>query len=167
MLRADVDAGIRGVDRHRTPALPGVIDRAAGHFPGTAANDDDQVGVRAIEDGLIPSPVQQRCFDIPLRHFVRPRIIQRYACIPIDDDGDRVRLQNVESATSVRGEPGKTLLSDGPFVDSKEYLGGLIIVDADNLDGALAVASELRGHMRPGGGGIEVRPILEQELGGA
>ena len=78
-----------------------------------------------------------------------------------------VRLQDVESATSVRGEPGKTLLSDGPFVDSKEYLGGLIIVDAENLDGALAVASELRGHMRPGGGGIEVRPILEQELGGA
>jgi hypothetical protein len=76
-----------------------------------------------------------------------------------------VRLQNVESATSVRGEPGKTLLSDGPFVDSKEYLGGLIIVEADNLDGALAVASELRGHMRSGG--IEVRPILEQELGGA
>ncbi len=77
-----------------------------------------------------------------------------------------MRLQNVESATSVRGEPGKALLSDGPFVDSKEFLGGLIIVDAVNLDEALAVASELRGHMRAGGG-IEVRPILELELGGA
>jgi hypothetical protein len=77
-----------------------------------------------------------------------------------------VRLHNVESATSVRGETTRALLTDGPFVDSKEYLGGLIIVEAENLDGALAIASELRGHMR-NGGGIEVRPILEQELGGA
>ena len=77
-----------------------------------------------------------------------------------------VRLQNVESATSVRGETGRALLTDGPFVDSKEYLGGLIIVEAENLDGALSIASELLGHMRSGGG-IEVRPILEQELGGA
>jgi hypothetical protein len=77
-----------------------------------------------------------------------------------------VRLQGADSATSVRNESGRTLLIDGPFVDTKEYLGGLIIVDADDLDGALAVASELRGHM-PAGSGIEVRPILEQDLRGA
>lgn len=77
-----------------------------------------------------------------------------------------MRLRDVESATTVRGNSVAPLLSDGPFIDSKEHLGGLIIVEAENLDGALALASELCGHMRAGGG-IEVRPILEQELGGA
>jgi hypothetical protein len=76
-----------------------------------------------------------------------------------------VRLRNVESATTVRREAGEALLTDGPFVDSKEFLAGAIIVEADDLDGALALAVELL-PLRSGGG-IEVRPILEQELGGA
>jgi hypothetical protein len=70
------------------------------------------------------------------------------------------RLQPVESATTLSSPDGKTLLTDGPFIDSKEYLGGLIIVEAANLDEALAVAAELQ-DLRPGGGAIEVRPILE------
>ena len=56
-----------------------------------------------------------------------------------------LRLQDVESATTVRHEQGRTLLTDGPFVDSKDFLGGFIVVEADNLDGALAVAGELQG----------------------
>ena len=74
------------------------------------------------------------------------------------------RLQPAESATTVQHEAGKTLLTDGPFIDSKEFLGGLILVEADNLDGALAIAAELQ-ELDPGA--IEVRPVLEQELGGA
>jgi hypothetical protein len=73
-----------------------------------------------------------------------------------------LRLQKVESATTVRHERGKTLLSDGPFVDSKDYLGGLIIVETDNLDGALAVAGELQ-ELRSAGA-IEVRPVREEPL---
>ncbi len=65
--------------------------------------------------------------------------------------GPWVRLREDESATTVRHEEGKTLLTDGPFVDSKEYLGGLIVVEAANLDEALAVAAELQ-ELRPGGG---------------
>jgi hypothetical protein len=72
-----------------------------------------------------------------------------------------VRLQPTESATTVSSADGKTLLTDGPFIDSKEYLGGLIVVEATNLDGALAVATELQSMMREGGV-IEVRPILEE-----
>ena len=53
-----------------------------------------------------------------------------------------LRLQNVESATTVRHEQGRTLLTDGPFVDSKDYLGGFILVEAENLDGALADLDE-------------------------
>jgi hypothetical protein len=76
-----------------------------------------------------------------------------------------VRLQPAESATTVRLEARRTLLTDGPFVDSKEFLGGLILIEADNLDGALAVAAELQELDRTAA--IEVRPVLEQELGGA
>jgi hypothetical protein len=76
-----------------------------------------------------------------------------------------VRLQPAESATTVTLEARRTLLTDGPFVDSKEFLGGLILVEADDLDGALAVAAELQELDRTAA--IEVRPVLEQELGGA
>jgi hypothetical protein len=76
-----------------------------------------------------------------------------------------LRLQPAESATTVRLEARSTLLTDGPFVDSKEFLGGLILVEADNLDGALAVAAELQ--ELDVSAAIEVRPVLEQELSGA
>lgn len=76
-----------------------------------------------------------------------------------------LRLHDLDSATTVRYEKGRTLLTDGPFVDSKDYLGGLIIVEAENLDGALAVASELQ--ERRCAGAIEVRPVLEEPLAGA
>jgi hypothetical protein len=76
-----------------------------------------------------------------------------------------LRLQDVESATTVRHEQGRTLLTDGPFLDSKDFLGGFIVVEAENLDGALAVAGELQ-ELR-GAGAIEVRPIREEPLVGA
>jgi hypothetical protein len=76
-----------------------------------------------------------------------------------------VRLQPADSATTVRLEARKTLLTDGPFVDSKEFLGGIILVEADDLDGALAVAAELQELGRTAA--IEVRPVLDQEPGGA
>jgi hypothetical protein len=76
-----------------------------------------------------------------------------------------VRLQPAESATTLRLESRKVLLTDGPFVDSKEFLAGLILVEAENLDGALAVAAELQ--ELDVTAAIEVRPVLEQELGGA
>jgi hypothetical protein len=71
-----------------------------------------------------------------------------------------LRLYPHESSTTLRRQQGATLLTDGPFIDSKEFLGGFIIVEADDLDGALAVAEELY-ELRPLAG-IEVRPVLEQ-----
>ncbi|HVX34395.1 MAG TPA: YciI family protein [Solirubrobacterales bacterium] len=75
------------------------------------------------------------------------------------------RLEASETATTVTSGGGRTLLTDGPFVDSKEYLGGLIFLEAPDLDGALAIATELQeiGITT----GIEVRPVFDQELGGA
>jgi hypothetical protein len=76
-----------------------------------------------------------------------------------------LRLQDAESATTVRHAQGRTLLTDGPFVDSKDFLGGLIVVETENLDGALAIAAELQ--ELQGGGAIEVRPVREEPLVGA
>jgi hypothetical protein len=73
-----------------------------------------------------------------------------------------LRLHDADSATTVRNEQGKTLLTDGPFVDSKDFLGGFIVVEAENLDGALAVADELQ--QLQGTRAIEVRPVLEEPL---
>jgi hypothetical protein len=76
-----------------------------------------------------------------------------------------VRLQPAESATTVTLKTRTTLLTDGPFVDSKEFLGGFIMIEADNLDEALAVAAELQ--ELDVTAAIEVRPVFEQQLGGA
>ena len=76
-----------------------------------------------------------------------------------------LRLQDVGAATTVRHRQGRTLLTDGPFVDSKDFLGGFILVEAENLDGALALAGELQ--ELQGAGAIEVRPVREEPLVGA
>jgi hypothetical protein len=73
-----------------------------------------------------------------------------------------LRLQASASATTLRHDRERSLLTDGPFVDSKDFLGGLIIVEAENLDGALAVAEELQ-QLRMAGA-IEVRPVNEEPL---
>ena len=73
-----------------------------------------------------------------------------------------LRLHDVESATTVRHEDGRTLVTDGPFVDSKDFLGGLVVVEAQDIDGALAVADELQ-ELRAAGA-IEIRPVREEAL---
>lgn len=76
------------------------------------------------------------------------------------------RLHAEESATTLRNDEGRMLLTDGPFIDSKEYLAGLILIEAGNLDGALAIAGELLQQTRPGTA-IEVRPVLDGRFRGA
>jgi len=70
-----------------------------------------------------------------------------------------VRLRDPETATTMRAGRSAALLSDGPFVDSKEFLGGLIVIDAEDLDQAIAIADELE-ETRTVGGAIEIRPML-------
>ncbi len=76
------------------------------------------------------------------------------------------RLHADESATTLRNGDGQVLLTDGPFIDSKEYLAGLIQIEAANLDQALAIAGELLQETRPGTA-IEVRPVLGDSSRGA
>jgi hypothetical protein len=75
------------------------------------------------------------------------------------------RLHAAGSATTVRHGEGRPLLTDGPFIETKEFLAGVIVVEADNLDAALAIAQELQETRT--GGAIEVRPILEALFHGA
>jgi hypothetical protein len=70
------------------------------------------------------------------------------------------RLQPVETATTVRVEGGHALLTDGPYVDAKEHLGGYYLVDADDLDTALELAARVPAARM--GGAIEVRPLAER-----
>ena len=78
-----------------------------------------------------------------------------------------IRLHAAGSATTVSHQEDRTLLTDGPFIDSKEFLGGLVLVEADNLDGALAVATELAEQRPARIVAIEVRPVRGEEISGA
>ena len=68
-------------------------------------------------------------------------------------------LQPPETATTVRVEDGRTLVTDGPFVEVKEALNGYLIYEADDLDAAIALAARIPAARL--GGAIEVRPIME------
>ena len=70
------------------------------------------------------------------------------------------QLQPVETATTVRVEDGQTLLTDGPFVEAKEYLGGYYLVEADELDAALEIPARIP--VARMGGAVEVRPLVER-----
>ncbi len=67
-------------------------------------------------------------------------------------------LHPVTTATTVRVRDGETLITDGPFAETKEHLGGYYMVDAENLDQALEVAKAIPDAVR---GSIEVRPVVE------
>jgi hypothetical protein len=68
------------------------------------------------------------------------------------------QLQPAATATTVRVQDGKTLTTDGPFAETKEVLGGLFVVEADDIDTALALAERIPAARN---GSVEVRPIME------
>jgi hypothetical protein len=67
-------------------------------------------------------------------------------------------LQPVATATSVRVRNGKRLVTDGPFAETREQLGGYFLIDANDLDEAIAVAERIPGARK---GTVEIRPVLE------
>jgi hypothetical protein len=69
------------------------------------------------------------------------------------------QLQPPETATTVRVDDGKTLTTDGPFVEIKEAIGGYFLLEADDLDAAIELASRVPAARM--GGAVEVRPIVE------
>jgi len=67
-------------------------------------------------------------------------------------------LQPTSTATTVRVRNGKQLTTDGPFAETKEQLGGYYLIEAKNLDEAIAVAARIPSARY---GSIEVRPIMK------
>jgi hypothetical protein len=67
-------------------------------------------------------------------------------------------LQPVTTATTVRVADGQTITTDGPFAETKEGLGGFYLIEATDLDEALALAAQCPGARF---GSIEVRPIVD------
>jgi hypothetical protein len=70
-----------------------------------------------------------------------------------------LQMGDPETATTIRVKDGETLTTDGPFVETKEALGGYFFFEADDLDGAIALAAKLPPARL--GGAIEIRPIME------
>ena len=71
---------------------------------------------------------------------------------------DGVRLHPTAEATTVRVRDGDVIVSDGPFAETKEQMGGFYLVDAQDLDEAIAIAAKIPGAWK---GSIEVRPVWE------
>lgn len=67
-------------------------------------------------------------------------------------------LHPVATATSVRVREGKRLVTDGPFAETREQLGGYYLIDAPDLDSAISVAARIPGARK---GTVEVRPVIE------
>jgi hypothetical protein len=70
-----------------------------------------------------------------------------------------MQLADPETSSTVRVEDGKTLITDGPFAEIKEAIGGYLHFEADDLDAALALAARIPAARM--GGAVEVRPIVE------
>jgi hypothetical protein len=67
-------------------------------------------------------------------------------------------LESVKTATTVRIRDGKAMMTDGPFAETKEQLGGYYLVDAKDLDEALAIAQRIPAAKS---GCVEVRPLMQ------
>lgn len=69
------------------------------------------------------------------------------------------QLHPAETATTVRGNGGQMLTTDGPFADTKEVFGGFYLFDVPDVDAALAIAERIPAVRL--GGAVEVRPMVE------
>jgi hypothetical protein len=67
-------------------------------------------------------------------------------------------LHPTATATSVRVRDGKPFITDGPFAETREQLGGYFLIDAKDLDEAIAVAARIPGARV---GTVEIRPVME------
>jgi hypothetical protein len=103
----------------------------------------------------------ERALDLPQREHCYSQSI---ALIDeLKSNGDYLAaapLHPTSTATSVRVREGKRVVTDGPFAETREQLGGYYLVDAEDLDEAIDIAARIPGARR---GTIEIRPVVELE----
>ena len=73
-------------------------------------------------------------------------------------------LQPTSTATTVRVRDGERMLTDGPFAETKEQLGGFYLLECSSLDEAIALAAKIPGAQF---GSVEVRPVMNYERAGS
>jgi hypothetical protein len=71
-----------------------------------------------------------------------------------------MELADPATATTVRVQDGRTLTTDGPFVEVKEALGGFRVFEAEDLDAAIELAAKIPTARM--GGAVEIRPVVER-----
>ena len=73
-------------------------------------------------------------------------------------DSDGLELDGPSKAKTVRVREGEKLVTDGPYVETKEQIGGYFLVELDDLDQAIELASRIPGVQK---GSVEIRPLIE------
>jgi hypothetical protein len=106
--------------------------------------------------------VNEQAWD-KLGQIERQQILGEYLELrqQLDSSGQRLGgapLQPTSTAVSVRVRDSKPLVTDGPFAETREQLGGYILIEAKDMDEATAIAARIPGARM---GTIEVRPVLE------
>ena len=100
-------------------------------------------------------------YDEALPDSEREAVLAEFAAL-LDDSRcvTAAQLQPAETATCVRVVGGRTLMTDGPFADTKEVLGGIALIEAANLDEAIELAARISAARL--GGAVEVRPVVQR-----
>lgn len=106
---------------------------------------------------------EKRWLEIP--DAQRTTIMQEYAALlkSLDESGQHLsgaQLQPTATATTVRARDGKPAVTDGPFAETKEQLGGYHLLECRDLDEAIAIARRIP--TIPFGGTVEVRPLVQR-----
>jgi len=110
------------------------------------------------------------CFDekrwLELPDAQRDAIMRDYGALmkSLHESGHHLssaRLQPISTATTVRAGNGNPAVTDGPFAETKEQLGGYHLIECGNLDEAIAIARRIP--TIPFGGAVEVRPLLQEQ----
>jgi hypothetical protein len=98
------------------------------------------------------------CYD-GMSEGERQSIFDEYSALIEDPSvAHATGLKDAALATTVRVNNGKTLITDGPFADTKEVFAGIFVVECETIDGALAFAQRVPAARL--GGAAEVRPVL-------
>src|SRR5262249_3285910 len=124
--------------------------RALDAWPGEVGNSMKYMLLIYSEEKVLEDSVREHCYveSTQLAHDLKSRG-QYLAANP---------LHPVSTATSVRIRDGKRLVTDGPFAETREQLGGYFLIDAADLDGAISVAARIPGARW---GTVEIRPVVE------
>jgi hypothetical protein len=158
------------------------LPRGAGEWRGEAQIDGRYFSVRSIvpfrgarssymrqcrsEEGDMKYALLIHSGDVVLKHFnslddvEQKEILDEYSVLT-EAPGveDSARLHPADTATTVRVKDGRTLTTDGTFIEAKEALGGYYIYEGKDLDAAIELAARIPAARM--GGAIEIRPVVE------